>query len=53
MRYEWEFRGWKVPEILLSGHLKKIDEWRHEQAMIRTQDRRPDLLAESDPETAD
>jgi tRNA (guanine37-N1)-methyltransferase len=39
-----EFNGWKVPEILLSGDLKKIDEWRHEQALIRTKSRRPDLL---------
>lgn len=39
-----EFRGWKVPDVLLSGHLKNIDEWRDEMAMKRTQDRRPDLL---------
>ena len=39
-----EFNGWKVPDILLSGHQKKIDEWRHEQAMQRTKIRRPDLL---------
>jgi len=39
-----EFRGWKVPDILLSGDLKKIDEWRHEQAVNRTEERRPDLL---------
>ena len=38
-----DFRGWKVPDILLSGDLKKIDEWRHEQAVQRTQKRRPDL----------
>ncbi|HEX6333586.1 MAG TPA: tRNA (guanosine(37)-N1)-methyltransferase TrmD [Flavisolibacter sp.] len=41
-----EFRGWKVPEILLSGDPKKIDEWRHEQAVKRTGERRPDLLNE-------
>lgn len=41
-----EFRGLKVPEILLSGNLKKIDEWRMEQAIARTQARRPDLLEE-------
>lgn len=41
-----DFRGWKVPEILLSGDLKKIDEWRHEQAIERTQNRRPDLMNE-------
>jgi len=39
---EWE--GLKVPEILLSGHEAKIDDWRHEQAMERTRTRRPDLL---------
>lgn len=39
-----DFQGWKVPEILLSGDLKKIDEWRHEQAIQRTEQRRPDLL---------
>jgi tRNA (guanine37-N1)-methyltransferase len=40
------FRGWKVPEILLSGDLKKIEEWRYEQAVERTTQRRPDLLNE-------
>lgn len=39
-----EWRGFKVPEILLSGHTAKIDEWRHEQAVARTRERRPDLL---------
>lgn len=39
-----DFRGWKVPEVLLSGDPKKIDEWRHEQSLQRTRDRRPDLL---------
>lgn len=39
-----EFKGLKVPEILLSGHERKIEEWRHEQAMARTVARRPDLL---------
>ena len=39
-----DFRGWKVPEILLSGDPKKIDEWRYEQAVERTRERRPDLL---------
>jgi len=42
-----EFRGLKVPDILLSGHQAKIDEWRHEQALERTKKRRPDLLDES------
>jgi tRNA (guanine37-N1)-methyltransferase len=40
-----EFRGWKVPEVLLSGDPRKIDEWRAEQALNRTRERRPDLLA--------
>jgi tRNA (guanine37-N1)-methyltransferase len=39
-----DYNGWKVPDVLLSGHQKKIDEWRHEQALERTKIRRPDLL---------
>lgn len=39
-----DFRGWKVPEILLSGAHQKIEAWRHEQAFKRTLERRPDLL---------
>ena len=39
-----EFRGNKVPEILMSGDHKKIENWRHEEALKRTQERRPDLL---------
>lgn len=39
-----EYNGWKVPDILLSGHTKKIEEWRHQQAIERTKARRPDLL---------
>ncbi len=39
-----EFRGMKVPDILLSGHTAKIEEWRLEQAELRTKERRPDLL---------
>lgn len=39
-----EFRGWKVPDILLSGNFAKIDDWRYEQALARTKARRPDLL---------
>ncbi|MCC7026128.1 MAG: tRNA (guanosine(37)-N1)-methyltransferase TrmD [Saprospiraceae bacterium] len=38
------FRGYEVPDILLSGHQAKIDEWRFEQALERTKIRRPDLL---------
>ncbi|TVP87934.1 MAG: tRNA (guanosine(37)-N1)-methyltransferase TrmD [Alkalicoccus sp.] len=39
-----DFRGYKVPEILLSGHHANIDAWRREQAIRRTWERRPDLL---------
>lgn len=39
-----EFRGWKVPEVLLSGDHGRIAEWRSEQSLRRTLDRRPDLL---------
>ncbi len=39
-----EFRGWKVPEVLLSGNHAKIEQWRYEQALKRTQERRPDLI---------
>ena len=39
-----DWRGHKVPDVVLSGHEAKINEWRHEQALIRTQTRRPDLL---------
>jgi tRNA (guanine37-N1)-methyltransferase len=38
------FRGWKVPEILMSGNHAKIDQWRMEQSIERTKERRPDLL---------
>ena len=41
-----EFRGWKVPEILLSGDHKKIEQWQEEQAYLRTKKLRPDLLDE-------
>src|SRR6476659_1752858 len=39
-----DFRGWKVPEVLMSGDHKKIDEWRHEQSLQRTRERRPGLI---------
>ena len=39
-----EFRGWKVPEILMSGNHKLIEEWRITQSLERTKERRPDLL---------
>lgn len=38
------FRGWKVPDVLMSGNHKLIDEWRHDQSIERTAARRPDLL---------
>ncbi len=41
-----EFRGWKVPDILLSGDPKKVDEWRNEQALQRTKERRPGMQEE-------
>ena len=39
-----EYKGWKVPEILLSGDDKKIEKWREEQAEIRTKNIRPDIV---------
>lgn len=39
-----EFRGWKVPEVLLSGNHAEIARWQYEQQLQRTRDRRPDLL---------
>ena len=39
-----EFKGLKVPEVLLSGHHKNIEEWRRQQSIQRTLERRPDLL---------
>ena len=39
-----EFRGWKVPQILQSGNTPAIEDWRHEQAIERTRQRRPELL---------
>ncbi|MGZ4962751.1 MAG: tRNA (guanosine(37)-N1)-methyltransferase TrmD [Limisphaerales bacterium] len=39
-----EFRGMKVPEVLLSGHHAEIEKWRREQSLQRTKERRPDLL---------
>ncbi|MBQ7823573.1 MAG: tRNA (guanosine(37)-N1)-methyltransferase TrmD [Bacteroidaceae bacterium] len=41
-----EYKGWKVPDILLSGHQRKISEWQQEQALNRTRILRPDLLDE-------
>ena len=41
-----DYKGWKVPEILLSGHQAKIEEWQYEQSVAHTRERRPDLLDE-------
>ncbi|MCO4815224.1 MAG: tRNA (guanosine(37)-N1)-methyltransferase TrmD [Flavobacteriales bacterium] len=43
-----DYKGMKVPEVLLSGNFKKIDKWREEKALERTKDRRPDLLEGKD-----
>ena len=43
-----EFRGWKVPEILLSGDHAKIEKWRREQALVRTFNKRPDMLEKAE-----
>ena len=40
-----DFRGWKVPNVLLSGNHKLIEEWRHNQAVKRTEERRPDIIS--------
>jgi tRNA (guanine37-N1)-methyltransferase len=45
-----DFRGYKVPEVLLSGDHEAIRRWRYEQALRKTLERRPDLLADADPE---
>ena len=39
-----EYKGWKVPDVLLSGHNAKIDQWREDKALEHTKTRRPDLL---------
>src|SRR5215213_2894554 len=46
-----DFNGWSVPDILMSGHTAKIEEWRYEQAVERTRERRPDLLNQNDDAT--
>jgi tRNA (guanine37-N1)-methyltransferase len=43
-----EFRGWKVPDVLLSGDHGKIESWRREQALLRTLNRRPDMLEKAE-----
>ena len=48
-----EFRGWKAPDILLSGDHAKIDKWRREQALLRTFNKRPDMLEKAELSKAD
>lgn len=48
-----EFRGWKVPYVLLSGDHGKIEKWRREQALLRTFKRRPDILERAELSEAD
>jgi len=48
-----EFRGWRVPEVLLSGDHARLARWRREQALLRTWRRRPDLLATAPLSDAD
>lgn len=43
-----DYKGWKVPEVLRSGDFKKIEKWREDQSLERTQNLRPDLLKDSD-----
>lgn len=43
-----EFRGWTVPDVLLSGDHAKIDKWRRQQSLLRTLKKRPDLLEKAD-----
>jgi tRNA (guanine37-N1)-methyltransferase len=43
-----DYHGWKVPEILLGGNFKQIDDWRFEQSLERTKTRRPDLLSDDE-----
>lgn len=45
-----DFRGWKVPEVLLSGDPKKVDAWRHEMSLKRTEERRPGLMDHEEQE---
>jgi tRNA (guanine37-N1)-methyltransferase len=48
-----EFRGWAVPDVLLSGDHAKINQWRREQSLRRTLARRPDLFTKADLSEAD
>ncbi len=48
-----EFRGWKVPDVLLSGDHAKIEKWRREQALTRTFNKRPDMLEKAELDKKD
>jgi tRNA (guanine37-N1)-methyltransferase len=48
-----DFRGWRVPDVLVSGHHARVAQWRREQALRRTLERRPDLLEAADLSDAD
>jgi len=41
-----EYKGWRVPEVLISGHEGKISEWRHNKSLERTKKRRPGMLSD-------
>ncbi len=43
-----EYRGWRVPDVLISGHHAEINRWRRQQALFRTYKRRPDMLLKAD-----
>jgi len=47
------FRGWSVPDVLLSGDHARIEKWRREQALARTLKKRPDMLEKADLSEAD
>ena len=48
-----EFRGWGIPQVLLSGHHAEIEKWRRQQSLLRTRQRRPDMLARMELSKAD
>ena len=48
-----EYRGWKIPDVLLSGNHAEINRWRRQQALLRTFKRRPDMLQKADLSSED
>jgi tRNA (guanine37-N1)-methyltransferase len=48
-----EFRGWRVPDVLVSGDHARLRSWRRQQALLRTRQRRPDLLLKADLSASD